>query len=231
MIDLLDFGIKVSLGLDEYVSSLLHMNGADASTTFTDETGKTWTASGNAQIDTAQYKFGGASGLFDGTGDYVTTPDHADFDVGSGEFTLDMWFRLNAVGAYRYLFGQMNSTPSAASRAVSLNVNSSNQLEGRVACGGSLYTASSATALSSGTWYHAALIREGNTLKIYLDGVVGGTTADLTGLTVNNSSNVPTIGRPGDYASQYFNGWIDEVRYSKGIARWTTGFTPPTTEY
>ena len=80
---------------DSYTVALLHFNGADASTTFIDESGKTWTASGNAQIDTAQSKFGGASGLFDGTGDSITTPDHADFDVGSGDFTVDFWMRQN----------------------------------------------------------------------------------------------------------------------------------------
>ena len=59
---------------DSYTKALLHMDGADGSTTFIDESGKTWTRAGNAQIDTSQYKFGGASGLFDGSGDWVDTP-------------------------------------------------------------------------------------------------------------------------------------------------------------
>jgi hypothetical protein len=81
-------------GNDTYTKVLLHFDGSDASTTITDSnsggSAHTWTAAGNAQIDTAQYKFGGASGLFDGTGDWVTTPDHADFTLGSSDFTIDL---------------------------------------------------------------------------------------------------------------------------------------------
>ena len=69
---------------DGYTVALLHMDGADTSTTFTDESGKTWTANGNAQIDTAQSVFGGASGLFDGTGDYLSASDHADWQLDGG---------------------------------------------------------------------------------------------------------------------------------------------------
>lgn len=83
---------------DSYTVSLLHMNGVDGSTTFTDESGKSWTAKGNAQIDTAGSRFGGASALFDGSGDYMELPDHEDFNVGSGDFTVDFWFRKNANG-------------------------------------------------------------------------------------------------------------------------------------
>ena len=68
--------------IDANTKSLLHFDGANNSTTFTDETGKTWTAHGNAKISTAQYKFPTGSGLFDGTGDYIDTPDHADFNFG-----------------------------------------------------------------------------------------------------------------------------------------------------
>ena len=61
---------------DTYTKSLLHFNGSDGSTTITDESGKTWTAYDNAQIDTAQSKFGGASMLLDGVGDYIKTTDY-----------------------------------------------------------------------------------------------------------------------------------------------------------
>jgi hypothetical protein len=69
---------------DIYTKSLLHFDGDNASTTFLDESGKTWTRYGDAQISTAQNKFGPSSGLFDGTGDYITTPQNADFDFGDG---------------------------------------------------------------------------------------------------------------------------------------------------
>jgi hypothetical protein len=89
-------------GNDAFTKILLHMDGTNGSTTFTDTnaggSAHTWTANGNAQISTAQSKFGGASGLFDGTGDYITTPDHADYTLGSGDFTIDLWFNCTAVG-------------------------------------------------------------------------------------------------------------------------------------
>jgi hypothetical protein len=67
------------------VVSLLHFDGANASTTFTDQTGKTWSAYGGVQIDTAQSKFGGASGLFNGASDYITTPSTAELTFGAGD--------------------------------------------------------------------------------------------------------------------------------------------------
>ena len=92
------------MAVDEYTKLLLHCDGADGSTTFIDSaTGKTITASGNAQIDTAQYKFGGASGLFDGTNDFLYTPNHADFTFGTGDFTIDFWVRLAAINV-QYVF-------------------------------------------------------------------------------------------------------------------------------
>ncbi|MFB3885601.1 MAG: chitobiase/beta-hexosaminidase C-terminal domain-containing protein [Thermodesulfobacteriota bacterium] len=85
---------------DSYTKSLLHMNGADGSTTFTDDApggSHTWTAYGDAQIDTSQSKFSGASGLFDGSGDYLSSPDSDDWYWGTGDFTIDFWVRFAAL--------------------------------------------------------------------------------------------------------------------------------------
>ena len=80
-------------------SMLLHCDGANAGTTFTDTVGThTPSAQGDANTDTAQFKFGTASGLLDSTGDYITIPDHADWAMSTGEFTIDMWLRLNSRG-------------------------------------------------------------------------------------------------------------------------------------
>src|SRR3990167_5787652 len=107
---------------------LLHMDGADASTTFTDEVGHVFTPAGNAQIDTAQSKFGGASGLFDGTGDYITTPNSADFDPGTGSFTAEMWIRPAALtgidGEGHYLIGNVDF--ATGSLGWVLNINATN---------------------------------------------------------------------------------------------------------
>jgi hypothetical protein len=94
---------------DSYTVSLLHMNGTDGSLAFTDESSKIWSPAGNVQIDTAQSKFDGASGFFDGNGDYIETADSEDFNIGAGDFTVDFWFRKNANGIDQAAFGQTDS--------------------------------------------------------------------------------------------------------------------------
>ncbi len=91
--------LEVDGGVDPNVDLLLHFTGADASTTFTDSSPspKTFTAVGNAQIDTAQKKFGSASAQFDGSGDCIHTPDTAHLELGSGDWTLDFWVKFNDV--------------------------------------------------------------------------------------------------------------------------------------
>ena len=76
---------------DLYTKSLLHFDGSDASVTFTDGSGKVWTPTGTAQIDTAAKKFGTGSGIFDGDSDSISTPAHADFNTGTGAWTIDFW--------------------------------------------------------------------------------------------------------------------------------------------
>jgi hypothetical protein len=75
------------------VVALLHFNGNDAGVVFTDVIGHTFTASGQAQTDTAEKKFGVSSGLFDGT-DYISSANSADWDFGTGDFTIEGWIRL-----------------------------------------------------------------------------------------------------------------------------------------
>jgi hypothetical protein len=218
---------------DTYTKSLLHMDGADASTTITDESGKTWTRAGDAQIDTAQYKFGGASGLFDGTGDYVSTPDSDDFTVGNADFTIDCWFRPTAINQNSRLCAQLGASGLDATIGIVISLNADESVSGYVQSGGTIYTAAVAAAsYDVDTWYHVALIRYSDTLKLYLNGIAGATTANLTGVTVYNSTDSFVIGRAGSFNGGYYSGHIDEFRFSNGIARWTTSnFTPPTRAY
>lgn len=215
------------------------MDGADASQTFTDESGKTWTAHGNAQIDTARSVFGGAAGLFDGTGDYITTPDHDDFSLGSGDFTIDCRIRPAVVNTRMYIIAQINSAGVASSQAFEIAIGlgpggtGPGRIRGGIYSGSTGYYAGTNTlnTLAANTWYHFALVRYGNTLTAYLNGTALLRTADVTGVTVNNPAQVETIGRWGNRNEYYYNGRIDEFRFSKGTARWTANFTPPTSAY
>ena len=216
---------------DSYTKALLHMDGSDGSTTFTDESGKTWTANGNAQIDTAQSKFGGASGLFDGSGDWLHTSDSEDFNVGSGNFTIDFWLRRNVTGVQQYIAGQNDSSASASSFSFVFYTVVADKIRFQVYSGGTAYNIeSTATISDTTTWHHVAGVRDGNVLRLFIDGTQEGTVS-VTGVTVNNSTNQISIGRTGEYNGGYLNGWIDEFRFSKGIARWTANFTPPTSAY
>lgn len=205
------------------VVSLLHFDGADASTTFTDQTGKTWTANGNAQIDTAQSKFGGASGLFDGSGDYVTTPDSADWDFGTGDFTVECFARFNSHTSIMTLISNYNDSTVGWSFQRRSDTNTFRFGHGDAALSDVAWTP------TDGVWYHMAVCRQGTNLRHFVDGV-------QTGSTVTNSTNISGSPAPlaigslknsgGSYIQNY-NGWLEEVRITKGTARYTSNFTPP----
>ena len=216
---------------DSYDKALLHFGGADASTTFTDESGKVWTNRGNAQIDTAQSVFGGSSGLFDGTTDWIDTPDHADFNVGAGNWTVDFRLRLSAVAALQYLFGQSDAASTVATRSVEMYFNNADAtLHFWLGNGAAVCDVASVGTLVVNTWYHIALVRNGNTATQYINGTADGN-FDVTGVTLQDSGNLFSIARLGELANFHTFGWIDEFRWSKGIARWAANFTPPTAPY
>lgn len=206
------------------VVALLHGNGADTSTTIIDDSasGKTYTANGNAQIDTAQSKFGGASMLFDGTGDYISTPHHADHEFGTGDFTVECWVRFNSLAGGPCMISNYQS----AADGWSLFTDGSAKLVFN--CTGDGVDAQGVTTLTTGVWYHVAASRTGSTLKLFLDGVEEDSVTNSALITCT----VPmTIGRLGSFAGLYLNGWIDDVRITKGVGRYTAGFTPPAVEF
>ena len=197
------------------VVALLHMDGADASTTFTDVKGHTFTPTGNAQIDTAQSKFGGASGLFDGTGDYINTPSSADFAYGTGDFTWELWVRLAVTSGNRYILDH-------GSNGGTLTYNGGLRYYNTTTGTGSiLYTTT--PALLANTWYHIAASRSGGTTRLFVDGVLKASGTD------SHNYGAQSL-RFGDYGGggYWLNGWLDDTRITKGVARYTANFTPPT---
>lgn len=204
------------------------MNGTDASTTFTDSSSysKTITAEGNAQIDTAQSKFGGASGLFDGTGDRLTIPDSADWDFGTGDFTIDFWVRFNSLGVGVVRFFEFGDVDSAKGIAMRLD-------------GGVLYIAhnggspfSYSWSPSTATWYHVAITRASNTERVFIDGTqIGSDQTVSTNIDAGTAGGFIGAWGGASYTSYWLNGWLDEFRVVKGTAVWTANFTPPSAEY
>lgn len=215
--------------IDSYVKLMLHMDGADGSTTFTDSSasGHSITANGNAQIDTAQSKFGGASGLFDGTGDYITVPDHADWDFGSGDFTIDFWIRFAA--NQRHVIYNQNDYAGTPSYVDFMAWNSTPSSWGFEA-----YDAGTMKCQyhfswtpNNNQWYHVEIGRNGTNIYIFVDGVAQSLTADVA-VSTNSFPGITADLLIGGHtgAGLYLNGWLDEFRVSKGICRHTSNFTP-----
>jgi len=228
-----DTRMLLTSGVDDtYTKALLHFNGIDGSTTFTDETGKTWYPVGNTQISTAQSKFGGASLNLDGTGDYLYTADSPDWDLGS-EFTVDFWVRFNELPEYTILVGSnaMDSRYYTPGWLIAYQ-----QATGglRVSCNKGyanwpfhLYTP---WTPETGTWYHVAVSRDSsNTIRTFINGQQTGSLVNTNSLT--SGSQPLFIGGINGLSASSLNGNIDEVRISKGVARWTSSFTPPDHEY
>ncbi len=209
---------------------LLHCDGPDGSTTFTDSStaSRTITASGNAQLDTAQIKFGTASGLFDGTGDFLSTADSDDFDFSGGIWTVDGWFRTVSLAATQALFGQRTDSDTYIYAAI--NTNGSVELF-VVASGVAVVdVATAAGVISTNTTYHIAFVENGDSWYIFVNGVdvtsTGGTDTSRAG----NYTGAFYVGQDSG-ATYFFNGWIDEFRVVKGTAVWTANFTPSVVAY
>jgi concanavalin A-like lectin/glucanase superfamily protein len=223
-------------GNDQYTKVLLHFEGTDGGTTITDSnlggSSHTWTAAGNANTDDAQEKFGTTSLALDGTGDYVSTPDHADFTLGSSNLTVDFWVRFTlAAGAAENLAGQIDAAGSAnANSAWLIARTAAGQILFRVVQGTTTTDVTGTTVTASDTWYHVAGVRTGDTLKLFVDGVQEGGDVSFSG-GVNDSTASLSVGRAGDAVAVPANGWIDEFRLSVGTARWIAAFSPPTSAY
>lgn len=219
---------------DQYTKVLLHFDGADGSTSILDSgvggSPRTWTAAGNAQIDTAASKFGGGALLLDGAGDYVSTPDHADFNLGSGDFTIDGWFICTAAtGSLRAIAGQGDDAVTWSNYSFILRRETSNLMSFRLSTGLGptfvLGTTQFTDALNTG-WHHIAAVRTGNVLKLFIDGVQEG--GDVAHTAAVPDSTLALFVGQRSIGADPWQGWIDEFRLSVGIARWTTNFTPPT---
>lgn len=203
------------------VVSLLHFEGADASTTFTDSTGmRTWTASGNAQIDTASSRFGGSSMLSDGSNDYIYTPTSSDFAF-PGDFTLEAYVYLQSSGNYtgdRSIFIVNNSGGISFGLYNGKLALSANALA---------YDLISSSAVPTLQWVHVAACRDSSTLRLFIDGVLDATATVSRSYISSNSASIacPTTN------NFCINGNLDEVRITKGVARYMSSFTPPSAAF
>ena len=199
------------------------MDGANGSTTFTDNSANALavTPVGNTQISTTQSKYGGASAYFDGAGDSLTASGSAgQFAFGANPFTIEFWLYAQNVTTRQGLYsnninssGGLNSGPVFAIRGLGStgklgvgNVGQADRVE------------TSDNAILINTWHHIALVREGtstNQTKIYVDGVIAGQGTMADNFSVSRDA---AVGRTIFY-SEFLNGFIDDFRITKGVAR------------
>ena len=206
---------------------MLHMDGADTSTTFTDSStsGRTMTAVDNAQIDTAQSVFGGASGLFDGTGDFLTAVDSDDFYL-SGDFTIDFRLRFSSVAATKAFFSQETD----GDNRIGMNWTNPGTLRFFMRDSATNYLIDQAWSPSADIWYHIAIVRSGLSFYTFVDGTQLGSTITEAHVPANYTGTL-NIGRVASNTDIDMLGWLDEFRWVKGTAIWTSNFTSPAAAY
>lgn len=214
------------MAIDTYWSNVviaLHMDGENNSTAFVDEKNNVVTAVGNACINTATKKFGTGSAYFDGAGDFLTIPATTQFSIGTGDFTVECWFYPIGSSFQGFLFGtgiDNAGTPGwfwveVRNDQVMFN-------------GYSVTSVQALTTISGGAWHHIAITRSTGVLSIYLNGTwIGGNSQHLSSLGVGTHYSIGAGNSSNSFGTP-FSGYIDDFRVTKGVARYTANFTPPT---
>jgi hypothetical protein len=170
---------------------------------------------GDAKVSTAVSKFGGSSMAFDGTGDYLALPSGPQFYFGTGDFTAEAWIYPTGGSGNRAVFS------GNITNAFAFYINSTGKIA--VAKSGVVEIIASTTTISTSTFTHVATTRSGNTFRIFVNGTLEATVTSSQDFTAFNDNRVGY-----ESGSSYYVGYIDDLRITKGVARYTANFTPPT---
>jgi len=223
---------------------LLGFEGADASTGspgMTDESPAehgTATVVGNAQIDTSQSKFGGSSLLCDGTGDGINFSDSNDWDLSDAntdQFTIELFARTTTATPTARALVWQGSAVGTLSFAFWVNTDGNGELSFRGSTAAASFdwtVVSSGLTWATGQWYHLAVDKDASgKVRLYRDGVMVASGTPASSILANSGQPI-NIGIDGG-ASRSWPGWIDEVRITKGVARYASdgGFTVPTAAF
>ena len=195
----------------------------DTSTTDGSSTEHSITFNGDSKIVTAQKKYGSSSLYLDGS-DHLTLADHADWTFGTGDFTWEFWVRFSTVtsSGYYILAANADSAGFFLFRWDGGGGGSGNWSYGYTSGGNNW-----ADTLSVDTWYHVAVVRSSGDIKVYRDGVEKGSAwTHTTSLDANGGIH---IGK--SHSTEYMTGYLDDFRLTKGVARYTSNFTPPTSSH
>ena len=219
------------------VELLLHMNGADGSTTFTDSSSAslTITNNGSVPISTDEFKFGGSSAYFDGNGtDYLDTGLQSSLNFQTDDFTIEFWVNISSHGGSTNprLLTNWRDPLGFSTNMWSLHHDHSLGNEKISFFAYNLNTSApilqSTTTISTSTWYHVAITRSGNTFRLFIDGTQEDSFTSTSSLDGSGTRRI-YIGdmEPG----QSTDGYIDELRVTSGTARYTSNFSVPTAAF
>lgn len=214
------------------VSLLLHGEGSDGGSTFTDNspTPKTPSLTGAPKTSATQKKWGSTALSFGGTADALSYANTASLNLASGDFTIEAWVYLTSLSTTRALL-QKDQSYGSTYVSYAIQIGTSGSVTVSVGTGSTnTYSQNITTAaglITTNTWKHIAFTRSGTTLRIFVDGALV-QTATQTG-TPTDGGKPMLIGRypaGGGAADAWFSGYIDDLRITKGVARYTAAFTP-----
>lgn len=213
------------------VGALVTGNGAAGATIYERKARTAGTVSGNTTFSTAQSKFGGSSIAFDGVGDYLLFPTSSAFNIQSGDFTIEAWVYPTGNSGTRAMAGQWDQSATGTAGWLLLLTSTAVIFDFGPFSTASTMISGSAT-LTLNAWSHIAVTRSGSTFTLWLNGASIGTatsaaTATDTGVALtfanwlSSSHTFPASG------STDFAGNIGGFRITKGVARYSSAFTPP----
>ena len=188
---------------------------------------------GNAQVSTTQSKWSPTSMYFDGTGDYLQGPDSELVEFGSGNFTIETWVRFAALpssGTYYTLVSKWDNSTQKSYLWYVYNASGTYQLYFTYTTNGSTNINPVATITPSiNTWYYYAVSRSGANLRMFIDGTQVGSTYNIATDTIFGGTYQLQVGAAT--GANTLNGYMQDVRITKGYARYTANFTPPTAAF
>ena len=215
------------------VELLLPFDGANDDTSTTDESDNNHsvTFNGSADISTAQSKFGGSS-LYIGGGssNWVVVAGSSDFNFGTDDFTIECWIYRTGT-SYGFVFETRGGEDTTSTDGIGLYMGSGGNNEIGVAVNRSNVILINQDHQTNDQWQHFAVVREGSTMTLYIDGTARGTGSNSTDFNRNRPFRLGNIHNATANGGYGFPGYIDDFRVTKGLARYTSNFTPPSASH
>jgi len=218
------------------VSLLLHFDGASGSTDFVDNSSKLQVVNyeGSTSLNNTNYKFGSASAYFNSLGSKVYVANSPDFVFGSADFTIECWVYIVTGQAYARIihfgpFWQSNN----AFNLLAIDADYPNKITfARYKLGVSRLCVSTLD-IKRDTWYNVAVTRKDGIFRLFINGILESTNSNYVGITIEeNTTTTVTVGSAiTTSGGEDLIGYVDELRITKGIARYVSNFTVQTESF